>query len=77
MLTFCTKITSDLTRHKRLHTGEKPYVCTWEDCDWKFARKGQLTVHLRKHTGEKPYKCTICGQAFSQTGILDRHMTTH
>ena len=38
-------------------TGEKPYKCTWEGCEWRFARSDELTRHYRKHTGQKPFQC--------------------
>ena len=40
-----------------LFTGEKPYKCTWEGCEWRFARSDELTRHYRKHTGQKPFQC--------------------
>ncbi|KAG7228636.1 hypothetical protein INR49_013322 [Caranx melampygus] len=36
--------------------GEKPYRCTWDSCDWRFARSDELTRHYRKHTGAKPFQ---------------------
>lgn len=40
--------------------GEKPYKCSWEGCEWRFARSDELTRHYRKHTGAKPFKCNHC-----------------
>lgn len=34
-------------------TGEKPYMCQWEGCEWRFARSDELTRHYRKHTGKE------------------------
>lgn len=43
-----------------LSPGEKPYKCSWEGCEWRFARSDELTRHYRKHTGAKPFKCNHC-----------------
>lgn len=43
-----------------LSPGEKPYRCSWEGCEWRFARSDELTRHFRKHTGAKPFKCSHC-----------------
>ena len=35
--------------HKMIHTGEKPFNCTFPGCQKKFREKGNLNSHLKKH----------------------------
>lgn len=60
-----------------LFTGEKPYMCQWQDCEWRFARSDELTRHYRKHTGAKPFKCIVCERSFARSDHLALHMKRH
>lgn len=66
---------SDLVKHRRTHTGEKPFHCT--QCGRAFSDSSSLSTHKRIHTGERPYRCCECGKSFSVSSSLVKHRRIH
>ena len=56
--------------------GEKPYVCSYEDCSKRFTEYSSLYKHQVTHTGQKPYTCEPCGKHYRQASTLAMHRRT-
>ncbi|XP_023209664.1 zinc finger protein 708-like [Centruroides sculpturatus] len=68
----------ELTRHKKIHSGIKSYVC--HACSKGFGRKDHLTKHQKTHlkaSEKKMHKCYIvgCNHEYTRSDALARHLS--
>ena len=65
---------SQLTRHKRHHSGIKSHNCLL--CNKLFWEQSDLEQHLIVHNSEKNFKCNDCNHSYHSNSSLKRHINT-
>ncbi|KAJ3590531.1 hypothetical protein NHX12_008481, partial [Muraenolepis orangiensis] len=66
---------SNLTVHRRSHTGERPYRCGL--CSYACAQSSKLTRHMKTHGARgarAPFLCPLCGVPFTVYATLEKHL---
>ncbi|KAH3696333.1 hypothetical protein DPMN_083796 [Dreissena polymorpha] len=63
--------------HVYEHTGVKPFICDFPDCERGFLSKFKLERHSLIHTSPRNHKCPYCDKSFNRKDHLKNHMVTH
>ena len=81
---FCCLICSSkfkqaghLDTHIKLKHSEKKLICSFPNCNKRFAVHWALRAHLCIHSDSRRFICSVCDKGFHQKINLTRHSVIH
>jgi uncharacterized Zn-finger protein len=70
----CSRKSSLLANHMRVHSGEQPFGCQFPGCTKRFTERSNLIKHGKVHTEDRPFRCEGRGVGrHSQSNATCRH----
>lgn len=71
----------DLTRHRKMHSSDRPFHCTHPNCNFRCKRKDNLKSHQRTHEAKRYFcefeMCKRKERGFTRKDELKRHYFSH
>lgn len=66
-------------KHRRVHFGDRPYLCVIVDCGAQFKTSNELVMHKQTHGYQVSYQCELegCSVACSDLGQVYHHEAQH